>query len=216
MPKTTVSYPQVAQACQTLLGEGRKITLRAIVDISGGSPNNVLPLWKQWQQEQTDITFAALDEELSPGLKQAILGECARKVSMVKMHFAKELSQSEQQWRDMQALIQEQEQEKQRLQAELSAAYNRLAEQNNRLVMNEQRLTEAEKQLKEMTERYQSSLIAYERSQAEKIILEKQATDWQTYYHRCEQELKALQTDKQVVEIELATLKARITDKISV
>ena len=46
MPKSSITYAQVAEACQALLGEGQKITLRAIVARSGGSPNAVLQLWK--------------------------------------------------------------------------------------------------------------------------------------------------------------------------
>ncbi len=215
MPKNSITYPQVAEACQTLLSEGQKITLRAIVAKSGGSPNAVLQFWKQWQREQEDITLAALDEDLSPSVKQAILAECARKVSLIKTHFAKKITESDQQWQDMQALAQEADQQKQQIQSELTETQTRLLEQNARASLHEQQLTEADKRLKDMEGRYQAILIAHERSQAEKIMMEKQAADWQDHYHRCEQELKALQAAKHGVDIELATLKAHLNNKIT-
>ncbi len=216
MAKSSITYSQVAEACQTLLGEGQKITLRAIVSKSGGSPNSVLQFWKQWQREQEDITLAALDEDLSPSVKQAILAECARKVSLIKAHFAKKITESDQQWQDMQALVQEANQQKQQLQSELTETQTRLLEQNARISLHEQQLVEADKRLKDMEDRYQAILIAHERSQAEKIMMEKQATDWQDHYHRCEQELKTLQAAKHAVDIELATLKAHLNNKITV
>lgn len=215
MPKNSITYSQVAEACQTLLGEGQKITLRSIVAKSGGSPNVVLQFWKQWQREQEEITLAALDEDLSPSVKQAILAECARKVSLIKTHFAKKITESDQQWQDIQALMQKADQQKQQLQSELAETQTRLLEQNARISLHEQQLAEADKRLKDMEGRYQAILIAHERSQAEKIMMEKQASDWQDHYHRREQELKALQATKHAADIELATLKAHFNNKIT-
>ena len=111
MPKNSVTYLQVAEACQTLLAEGQKITLRAIVAKVGGSPNIILPFIKQWQAEQDDIALAAIDEELSQSVRQAILAEYARKISQVKTHFAKKIMDSEQQFQDLQAVLTDTEQQ---------------------------------------------------------------------------------------------------------
>lgn len=210
MPKSSITYAQVAEACQALLGEGQKITLRAIVARSGGSPNAVLQLWKQWQKEQEDITLAALDEELSPSVKQVILAECGRKVAAVKTHYAKKITESHQQWQEMQTFLQEAEQQKQQLQNELTETQIKLVEQNARISFHEQQLTEADKRLKEIESQYQSMLVAHERSLAEKIMIEKQAADWQNHCRRYEQELKALQAAKHAADIEIVTLKANL------
>ncbi len=148
-----ITYPEVAEACQTLAGEGHKITLRAILARTGGSPNAVLPFWKQWRQEQEEITLAAIEEEISPPVKQAILAECARKVSAVKAHFAKKITDSEQQWHDLQALLTEAEQTRQRLHTEITQMQHQMIEQQTRQRLADQQLTDTEK-----PERYRNAL----------------------------------------------------------
>lgn len=160
MPKTSITYQQIAEACQALTGEGYKITLRAIVAKIGGSPNSVLQFWRQWQQEQEDITLAAIDEELSAPIKQAILAECARKVSAVKSHFAKKITESKQQWQDMQTLFSEAEQQAQQLQAEITQAQRQIIEQNARQILIDQRLADSEKHLKEIEALHQTALLS--------------------------------------------------------
>ncbi len=59
-----------------------------------------------------------------------------------------------------------------------------------------------------------TEIIAHERAQAEKIMMEKQVVDWQGHYHRCEQEFKTLQAAKHAADIELATIKAHLNNKI--
>ena len=214
MSKNGITYQQVAEACQALLGENQKLTLRAIVAKTGGSPNTVLQHWKQWQREQDDITMTALDEELSPSIRQAVLAECARKVSAIKVHYANKISEAEQQWRDLQALTQEIEQQKQQLESNLYEIQGQLMEQKAHLSLYDQRLAEANQRAEDREKQYQATLIAYERNQAEKGLLEKQATEWRDHYYRCEQELKAMQTSKHSADIEIAALKARFRDKI--
>lgn len=215
MSKNGITYQQVAEACRALLGENQKLTLRAIVAKTGGSPNTVLQFWKQWQREQEDITMAALDEELSHSIKQAILAECARKVSAVKAHYAHKMTEFDQQWRDLQALAQEAESQKQQLENHLHETQTQLMEQKVHLNLYEQRLTEANQRAEDKEKQHQATLIAYERSQAEKNLLEKQATEWRDHYYRCEQELKATQAGKHSADIEIAALKARFCDKIT-
>lgn len=45
-------------------------------------------------------------------------------------------------------------------------------------------------------------------------MMEKQVVDWQGHYHRCEQEFKTLQAAKHAADIELATIKAHLNNKI--
>ncbi len=65
----------MAFTCQSLLKDGQTITARAIMAKTGGSPANILKFWQQWRKEQEDIALAAVDEELSPQIKQAVLAD---------------------------------------------------------------------------------------------------------------------------------------------
>ncbi len=112
----------------------------------------------------------------------------------------------------MQTLVQEIEEQKQQLQRELTETQTKLIEQNARISFHEQQLIKADKRLKEMESQYQTMLITYERSLAEKIMIEKQATDWQDHYRRYEQELKTLQAAKHATDIELASIRARLNN----
>lgn len=215
MSKNGITYQQVAEACLALLGEKQKLTLRAIVARTGGSPNTVLQHWKQWQREQDDITIAALDEELSPSIRQAVLAEYARKVSAIKAYYANKVAEADQQWRDLQVLTQEVEQQKQHLETTLHEIQSQLMEKKAHLNLFEQRLIEANQRAGDREKQYHATLIAYERNQAEKGLLEKQATEWRDHYHRCEQELKTIQTSKHSADIEIASLKARFYDQIT-
>ena len=103
-------------------------------------------------------------------------------------------------------------QQKQQLQNELTETQTKLVEQNARISFHEQQLIEADKRLKEMESQYQTMLVAHERSLAEKIMIEKQAADWQDHYRRYEQELKALQAAKHATDIELASIKERLNN----
>jgi hypothetical protein len=209
MPKNSVTYLQVAEACQSLPAEGQKITSRALLAKCGGSPNELAVHRKKWQAEQDDIALVAIDEELSSPVKQVILAEYARKISQVKTHFAKKIMDFEQQFQDLQAVLTDTEQHQQAIQTELTDAQNRLIEQNTKQALLEQRWADAEKHLKEMQGLYQNTLLSQERLQAEKKMADKQASDWQNRYNLLEQELKALQASKHQGDIEMATLKAK-------
>ncbi len=102
------------------------------------------PFLKQWQAEQDDIALTAIDEDLSQPVKQAILAEYARKISQVKTHFVKKLTDAEQQFQDLQAALTDTEQQKQTIQAELTETQNRLIEQNIRQALYKQRLSDSE------------------------------------------------------------------------
>jgi Plasmid replication region DNA-binding N-term len=214
MPKNSVTYLQVAEACQSLLAEGQKITSRALLARCGGSPNELAVHRKKWQAEQDDIALVAIDEELSQPVKQAILAEYARKIAQVKAHFAKKMIDSEQQFQDLQAVLTDTEQHQQIIQTELTEAQNRLIEQNAKQALLEQRWADAEKHLKEIEGLYQNTLLTQERIQAEKMMADKQATDWQNRYHLLEQEFKALLASKHQGDIEIAIFKAHLQEKV--
>lgn len=178
-----------------------------------GDPNAGLPFWKQWRQEQEDITLAAIDEEISSPVKQAILAECARKVSAVKAYFAKKITDSEQQWHDLQTLLTEAEQTRQQLQTEITQMQHQKIEQQTQQKLADQRLTDTENRLRDIKTRYQAAMLAQERISTEKQMTEKQAADWQIRWQHSEEALKTLQTAQHQYEIEIATLKTRINER---
>ena len=156
-----VCLPKVKKYLTGCCGQGRRIF------------ELILPFIKPCQAEQDDIALAAIDEELSQAVRQAILAEYARKISQVKTHFAKKILESEQQFQDLQAVLTDTEQQKQAIQTGLTEAQNRWIEQNAKQALLEQRWIDAEKRLKEIEGLYQNTLLSQERMQAEKTRADK-------------------------------------------
>lgn len=202
MAKNSVTYEQVAQACQTIINEKQKLTLRAIVSITGGSPNNVLKYWKQWRQQHDEIATAAIEEELSSSVKQAMLAECARKTIAIKELFTHKVAETEQQLLDLQKLFEDNEQQ-------LAQANSKIIEQDKQLAVSHQQLIDMEQRVKEMEERYRAAILAQERTQTEKESAEKQINSLQNRLSQLENEFKTLQASKHERDLEIATLKTR-------
>ncbi|MBS0351156.1 MAG: hypothetical protein JSR33_08225 [Proteobacteria bacterium] len=65
-----------------------------------------------WRSEQENIALAAVDEELSSQVKQAILAESARKTTLVKQQLSSKITALEQQLAEMGELLLKTELEK--------------------------------------------------------------------------------------------------------
>ena len=174
MAKTGITYEQVALTCQSLLKEGQTITARAILAKTGGSPNNITKFWQQWRKEQEDIALAAIDEELSLQVKQAILAECARKTSLVKNQLAGKVNTAEKQLAEMGEMLLQLDLEKDRLTLELNKAGQHIIEQDKRQAIADQRLLDAQSRCQEFENLYRESALSRERAHTEKLMLEKQ------------------------------------------
>ena len=174
MAKMGVTYEQVAIACQSLLKEGRDITARAILAKTGGSPNHVVKLWQRWRQEKEDIALAAVDEEVSSQVKQAILAECARKTALVKNQWADKVATTEKQLDEMGEMLLQMSLEKDRLTLELNKAQQHVIEQDKRQAIADQRLLDAQSRCQELENLYRESALARERAHTEKVMIEKQ------------------------------------------
>jgi len=197
-----ISYDQVAQACQSLLDEKQKITVRSILSITGGSPNTVLEFYRQWRQQQDDISMADIEEDLSLQIRQAILAECARKTTSIKEVFTRKVTDAEQQLTEVKKLLANFEQQ-------LEDANSKITEQGKEVAVNHQRFIDSDQRLKEMEALYRAAIMAQERTQTEKEVAEKQAADLQNRLLESTQELKALQASKHQADLEIATLKAQ-------
>jgi|GEM_PF-5211438 len=197
-----VSYDQVAQACQSLLDEKQKITVRSILSITGGSPNTVLEFYRQWRQQQDDISMADIEEDLSLQIRQAILAECARKTTSIKEVFTRKVTDAEQQLTEVKKLLANFEQQ-------LEDANSKITEQGKEVAVNHQRFIDSDQRLKEMEALYRTAIMAQERTQTEKEVAEKQAVDLQNRLLELTQEFKALQASKHQADLEIATLKAQ-------
>jgi Plasmid replication region DNA-binding N-term len=174
MAKTGVTYEQVAFACQSLLKEGHDITARAILAKTGGSPNNVVKLWQRWRQEKEDIALAAVDEELSSQVKQAILAECARKTSLVKNQWADKVAATEKQLAEMGEMLLQIDLEKDRLTLELNKAQQTIVEQDKRQAVSDQRFLDMQSRCHELENLYHEAALGRERANTEKVMIEKQ------------------------------------------
>lgn len=206
MAKPGITYEQVAQACQSLLDEKEKITLRAIVSITGGSPNNVLKFWKEWRQQQDDIAMGDIEETLSLQAQQAILAECARKTASIKEVFHHKIAETEQQLSEVRKLFANAEQE-------LAETHSQIGEQAKKLAVSDQRYADAEHRLKEIEALYRTAIMAQERTQTEKEAAEKQNADLQQRLNKLTDEFKALQDSKHQADLEIATFKARQSER---
>jgi hypothetical protein len=105
MAKTGVTFEQVALACQSLLKEGQSPNFRTVLAKTGGAAAKVSEHLNTWRNEQEAIVLAALDEELSPQIKQAILAESARKTTLVKQQLSGKITAMEQQLAEMGKLL---------------------------------------------------------------------------------------------------------------
>jgi colicin import membrane protein len=206
MAKPGITYEQVAQACQSLLDEKEKITLRAIVSITGGSPNNVLKFWKEWRQQQDDIAMGDIEETLSLQAQQAILAECARKTASIKEVFHHKIAETEQQLAEVRKLFANAEQE-------LAETHSQIGEQAKKLAVSDQRYADAEHRLKEIEALYRTAIMAQERTQTEKEAVEKHAADLQHRLNELTNEFKALQASKHQADLEIASFKARQNER---
>lgn len=206
MAKTGITYEQVAYACQTLLKEGQTITARGIMAKTGGSPNRIMPLWQQWRVEQEGIALAAVDEELSPQIKQAILAECARKTTQVKQQWTDKISVSEQQLAEMQTFLHQAELEKEKMTINLSQLQAQGIEQEKRQAIADLRLADAEARNKELEKAYREASLAHERARTEKAMTAQQKESLEKRIEKLEQQLKECQLSKHQCDLEMVKL----------
>jgi hypothetical protein len=157
------------------LKDGQAVTSRAIMAKTGGSPDNILKFRQQWQKEQEDIALAAVDEELSPQIKQAVLAECAHKTALVKSLWADKVATAEKQLAEMGEMLLQMSLEKDRLTLELNKTQQHLIEQDKRQAIADQRLLDAQSRCQELEKLYRESALAHERAHTEKVMIEKQS-----------------------------------------
>ena len=124
-------------------------------------------MWQHWRKEQEDIALAAVDEELSPQIKQAILAECARKTALVKNQWADKVAATEKQLTEMGEMLLQLDLEKDRLTLELNKAQQHIIEQDKRQAIADQRLLDAQSRCQELENLYRESALAHERAHTE-------------------------------------------------
>ena len=173
MAKTGVTYEQVALACQSLLKEGQSPTFRNEIPKTGGAASAVSKHLNTWRNEQENIVLAALDEELSPQVRQAILAESARKTTLVKQQLSGKITAMEQQLAEMGDMLLKADQEKNQLTLELQKVQQQILEQDKRLAVADQRLLDASR-CQELERLYRESALAHERAHTEKLMIQKQ------------------------------------------
>lgn len=213
MAKTGITYEQVAFACQSLMKEGQTITARAIMAKTGGSPANILKFWQQWRKEQEDIALAAVDEELSPQIKQAVLAECARKTTIVKKQWADKVAVTEKQLTEMGEMLLQVDLEKDRLTLELNKAQQHIIEQDKRQAIADQRLLDAQSRCQELENLYRESAIARERAHTEKVMIEKQNQSLEKRLAHLEQQWQEQSSSKSIPPISIENKKSAQKNK---
>jgi chromosome segregation ATPase len=209
MARTGITYEQVASACESLLNDGKALTARAILDITGGSPNNVLKHFQRWREERQKAALESIDQALSMQVKQAILAECAQKVLSVKQHLNDEIAASRQQCEEMQGFLAQRETENEALQTEVNDLKQQRIEQDKKMAISQQRIVDGETRFKEAEKNLLQAERGMERAQTEKSMLEKQVLELKERLLSCEQQYQALQADKHQIDIIVANLSER-------
>ncbi len=174
MAKIGITYEQVALVCQSLMKEGQSPNFRNVMAKTGGAAAKVSEHLNTWRNEQENIVLAALDEELSPQIKQAILAESARKTTLVKQQLSGKITAMEQQLAEMGELLLKTDLEKDQLTQELQKTQQQIIEQDKRLAIADQRLLDAQARCQELEKLYRESALAHERAHTEKLMIQKQ------------------------------------------
>lgn len=173
MAKIGVTYEQVSLVCQSLLKEGHSPNFRNVMSKTGGAAAKVSEHLNTWRNEQENIVLAALDEELSPQVRQAILAESARKTTLVKQQLSGKITAMEQQLTEMGDMLLKADQEKDQLTLELQKVQQQILEQDKRLAVADQRLLDAQARCQELENLYRESALARERAHTEKVMIQK-------------------------------------------
>ena len=69
--RENLSFEEVAQVCEKLMGDGEKITVRNVLAITGGGFATVSDFIKQWQEQQVVSQETVLPKTLITALKTA-------------------------------------------------------------------------------------------------------------------------------------------------
>ena len=112
-------FQRMLIVCGDLIKKDEKPTVRKLIARLHSSPNYLTPLFRHWKKEQEIAN--AVDEDLSPTVKQAILAEFAHKLAEVRKQ-AKEMSDDyENQLNEAQEFLQESDQRNCELQDKMDA-----------------------------------------------------------------------------------------------
>jgi DNA repair exonuclease SbcCD ATPase subunit len=188
MKKSTFSYKEVAEICNALTNQDKTPSIHSVrLALGGGSPNKILGYLRQWQKEYELST--AVDEDLSPAFKQAILAECARKLTTVKERLQSQIDERENQLNELQELLSTAEEQTEELTATLEKTKK---EADTKYLDYEKKLSAANEQVNVRTE-YANELV--------------HKTDKQLAELR--EQLRQMQEEKHKADIKAATAEAR-------
>lgn len=92
---TIVTYETVAKACETLISEGKRASVRAIISqLGGGSPNVVLDYQRQWKAGRPIVK--STDINVDPRISQIIAEQIAQAVATARADIEAQLADAEQ------------------------------------------------------------------------------------------------------------------------
>lgn len=191
MKKPAFGYEKVAEICHKLVEQGETPTMRSVRDrVGAGSMSTILEYLNRWKREN-ELSYT-VDDDLSAEFKQAVLAECARKLSSVKDRLQAQIDESETQITEMHEVLKALEEKADELIAELEKTKN---ESEARHLDYEKKLSAANEQVTLRAE-YANQLA--------------QKTDGQLAELR--EELKKIQEAKHQADIRAATAEARCAE----
>ena len=189
-----LSYQTIATACQQLVEQGEKLSIRKIAQQTGGSYSTIATFFHRWQDEQA--LAKKVGASLSETFQQAALAEINRANLALETRLNEQLNTEQARYKESHNLLIEHEVEIHRLKEQLASQQETAAQQQLEL---ERALIAAETLAKASAERESSCMQLVEtlRQQAhqaelQKAIAETHAGDLEKHYRRLEQEVLQL------------------------
>lgn len=146
MPRKGITFAQVDEACQELLRDGRRLTVRAVQQRTGGSMSTVLKHLQRWQHGRPEA--AQTDRgDFSPQLRKALQREILERTATLQQQWMERLNANMAEAEAARAQLAVAEQRNRELHARLQqaeqAACNQQLEWNQRLDQLQQQLDAA-------------------------------------------------------------------------
>jgi len=159
---TTLTYQGVVNACQQLIKDGEKVSIRRVQKITGGSFSTLSPLYRQWQEQQA-VKDSDKQRKLSDSVHKALVEEFARIDQVANSYFEKQISRLQQSLQEADQLLNEKEANIESLEQQLAQSKedNQLAQSqhqadlaalNERIAVYEQRIQALEQQNTDLIE----------------------------------------------------------------
>ena len=166
MPRTGVSFDEVAEICAQLTASGEKITVRRLQqELGTGSSASVLAHYRRWLTERRDLSAAATPAvDLAPAVRAAIVAELERQTSAARADSDQRLSEAQQLYENAAQALTAAEQQVEELSARLE---QEIAEATETVGGLEREVAALSAKLQEVEQQRNTTQQAFERERSD-------------------------------------------------